>query len=79
MADLTIDYASGERYRFGPVTLDQDVVDPDLALRYLEFRPGEPYDADKINDLYVGLLAGGYFQNVELRTTPRSAPTWMCR
>ena len=74
VADLTIDYASGERYRFGPVTLDQDVVDPDLALRYLEFRPGEPYDADKINDLYVGLLAGGYFQNVELRTTPRPAP-----
>jgi len=74
VADVTIDYASGERYRFGPVTLDQDVVDPDLALRYLEFKPGEPYDADKINDLYVALLAGGFFQNVELRTTPRPAP-----
>jgi translocation and assembly module TamA len=74
VADVSIDYASGERYRFGPVTLDQDTLDPDLALRYLEFRPGEPYDADKINDLYVALLAGGYFQNVELRTTPRPAP-----
>jgi translocation and assembly module TamA len=74
VADLTIDYASGERYRFGAVTLDQAVVDPDLALRYLEFKPGEPYDADKINDLYVALLASGYFQNVELRTTPRPAP-----
>jgi len=74
VADVTIDFASGERYRFGPVTLDQDVVDPDLALRYLEFRPGDPYDADKINDLYAALLTGGYFQNVELRTTPRPAP-----
>lgn len=73
-ADLTIEYASGERYRFGPVTLDQDVVDPELALRYLEFKPGEPYDADKINDLYAALLSGGYFQNVELRTNPRPAP-----
>lgn len=74
VADLILDYASGERYRFGPVTLDQTVVDPELALRYLEFKPGEPYDADKINDLYAALLAGGYFQNVELRTTPRPAP-----
>lgn len=73
-ADITIDYASGERYRFGPVTLDQSVVDPELALRYVEFEPGEPYDADKLNDLYTDLLASGYFQNVELRTTPRPAP-----
>lgn len=73
-ADITIDYASGERYRFGPVTLDQSVVDPELALRYVEFEPGEPYDADRLNELYTDLLAGGYFQNVELRTTPRPAP-----
>jgi translocation and assembly module TamA len=73
-ADVTIDYYSGERYRFGPVTLDQAVVDPELALRYLEFKPGEPYDGDKINDLYVALLASGYFQNVELRTETRPAP-----
>lgn len=73
-ADITIDYASGERYRFGPVTLDQSVVDPELALRYVEFEPGEPYDADRLNELYTDLLTGGYFQNVELRTTPRPAP-----
>jgi len=73
-ADITIDYASGERYRFGEVTLDQSVVDPELAMRYVEFEPGEPYDADRLNELYTDLLAGGYFQNVELRTTPRPAP-----
>jgi len=73
-ADITIDFASGERYRFGPVTLDQDVVDPELALRYVNFKPGDPYDADLVNELYTDLLAGGYFQNVELRTTPRPAP-----
>ncbi|MEQ1802362.1 MAG: autotransporter assembly complex family protein [Gammaproteobacteria bacterium] len=73
-ADITVDYVSGERYRFGPVTLDQDVVDPDLALRYVDFKPGEPYDAERVNELYTDLLAGGYFQNVEVRTTPRPAP-----
>lgn len=73
-ADITVDYASGERYRFGPVTLDQDVVDPQLAMRYVDFKPGEPYDAERLNELYTDLLSGGYFQNVELRTTPRPAP-----
>ena len=73
-ADITVLYVSGERYRFGPVTLDQSVVDPKLALRYVDFKAGEPYDADRINDLYTALLIGGYFQNVELRTTPRPAP-----
>ena len=73
-ADITVDYASGERYRFGPVTLDQSVVDEELALRYVEFKPGEPYDADRLNELYTDLLTGGYFQNVELRTTQRPAP-----
>ena len=73
-ADVTVEYASGERYRFGPVTLDQSVVDPALALKYVDFKAGEPYDADRINDLYTALLIGGYFQNVELRTTPRPAP-----
>ncbi len=73
-ADVTVEFVSGERYRFGPVTLDQSVVDPKLALRYVDFKAGEPYDADRINDLYTALLLGGYFQNVELRTTPRPAP-----
>ncbi|MEO8223488.1 MAG: autotransporter assembly complex family protein [Gammaproteobacteria bacterium] len=73
-ADVALDYASGDRYRFGPVTFEQSVVEPQLAERYVEFKAGEPYDADKLNDLYTALLAGGFFQNVELRTTPRPAP-----
>lgn len=73
-ADIHIDYASGERYRFGPVEFDQTVVDPELAGRFVEFAEGEPYDAGKINDLYTALLASGYFQGVEVRTTPRPGP-----
>lgn len=73
-ADIRIDYASGERYRFGPVEFDQSVVDAEIARRFVEFSEGEPYDADKINDLYTALLASGYFQNVEVRTTLRPGP-----
>jgi translocation and assembly module TamA len=76
VADITVDYASGERYRFGAVTFDQDVIRDRLARSYVDFEPGEPYDAERVNELYTDLLAGGYFQNVELRTTPRPAP-WL--
>lgn len=70
-ADIRVDYDSGERYRFGPVEFDQSVVEPELAARFVEFRAGDPYDADRINDLYTALLASGYFQGVEVITTPR--------
>lgn len=73
-ADIRIDYDSGTRYRFGPVEFEQSVVDSALAGRFVEFAEGEPYDADKINDLYTALLASGYFQGVEVRTTPRPGP-----
>lgn len=70
-ADLTIDYASGPRYRFGPVEFEQAVLDEELARSYLDFRPGDPYDAERISDLYTALLSNGFFQGVEIRTTPR--------
>ncbi len=73
-ADITVEYVSGERYRFGSVTFDQDVLRPELVRSYIDFEPGEPYDAERLNELYTDLLAGGYFQNVELTTTPRPAP-----
>ena len=73
-ADIRIDYDSGRRYRFGPVEFEQTVVEPELAARFIEFAEGEPYDADQINDLYTALLASGYFQGGEVRTTPRPGP-----
>ncbi|MBL8224045.1 MAG: outer membrane protein assembly factor [Chromatiales bacterium] len=73
-ADLTLDYAAGQRYRFGPVEFDQGVVREPIARSFVEFAPGEPYDAERINDLYTGLLVSGFFEGVEIRTTPRPGP-----
>lgn len=73
-ADVTLVYAAGERYRFGPVEFDQAVVRDRTARAFIEFSTGEPYDADRINDLYTALLVSGFFEGVEIRTTPRPAP-----
>ena len=39
-ADIRIDYASGERYRFGPIEFEQTVVDPEIAARFVELCRG---------------------------------------
>lgn len=74
VADIDLVYESGPRYRFGPVVIDQDVILPALAERFIEFHAGQPYDADDITSLYQDLLGAGYFEQIDIRTTPRPAP-----
>lgn len=73
-ADIVLHYDSGPRYHFGPVTFQQEVVRPDLVERFVDFRPGDPYDGTKVGDFYNALLATGYFSSVDLRTSPRPPP-----
>lgn len=73
-ADVTLHYDSGPRYVFGAVTFDQSVVRPALVERFVDFRPGEPYDGTLVNDFYNALLATGYFASVDLRTHPGDPP-----
>lgn len=74
LADVTLDYDSGPRYRFGPVSFEQSVVRQDLVERFVDFAPGDPYDGTKIDDFYNALLATGYFASVDLRTRPGTLP-----
>jgi translocation and assembly module TamA len=74
VADVTLHYNSGPRYRFGPVTFEQAVVRPSLVERFVDFEPGEPYDGVVVNDFYNALLATGYFSTVDLRTNPGEPP-----
>ena len=73
-ADITLQYESGPRYRFGPVSFQQSVVRPDLVERFVGFKTGAPYDGAEINDFYNALLATGYFATVDLRTMPGIPP-----
>ena len=75
-ADITIAFDTGERYVFGDVTFEQDVVRPELAQGYIDFDAGEPYDSRRITKLYESLLSTGYFYGVDIRTTPNGAPDY---
>jgi translocation and assembly module TamA len=73
-ADITLQFDSGPRYRFGPVTFEQSVVRPSLVERFVDFRTGDPYDGVEVSDLYSALLSTGYFASVDLRTSPGVPP-----
>jgi translocation and assembly module TamA len=65
-ADVVVHFATGPRYRFGPVTFNQDFLDPDLLRGYVTFKPGEILDMDELLQMQNALSDSPYFQRVEV-------------
>lgn len=65
-AAVEIRFDSGPRYYFGPVTFDQDFLDPNLLQRFVRLVPGDPYDQGAVLRLQGNLLDTEYFQRVEM-------------
>jgi translocation and assembly module TamA len=57
---------SGPRYRFGEVSLTQDVLDDELLQRYIPFRSGDPFNLDQVIALQQALNDSNYFEVVEV-------------
>jgi translocation and assembly module TamA len=66
-ADIELHYASGERYQFGAVSFDEEVIDGELLEPLLMFEPGDPYDQAKLQESQAQLQRTGYFATVILR------------
>ncbi len=60
-------YDSGPRYRFGPLSLDQDVLRPELVNAFFEYEEGAPYDSNKLVAINRALTDSGYFAQVDVR------------
>ena len=65
-AHIQLWFDTGPRFLLGQVEFDQDLLAPDFLQRYLEFRPGDPYDLRKILSLQGALLDSEYFRQVEI-------------
>ncbi|MBX3703503.1 MAG: BamA/TamA family outer membrane protein [Steroidobacteraceae bacterium] len=63
-ARITLD--TGERYRFGPTTIEQDFLRPDLVARYLRYREGDWFDAAALLRTQFALDDSQYFAVVEV-------------
>jgi len=65
-ADVVLHFDPGPRFRFGPVTFIQNVLDSELLDSYVPFRPGDPFDAALLLRLQLSLLDGPWFTAAEI-------------
>ena len=65
-ADVVLHYSTGPRYLFGPVFFHQDVLDGGLLTGYINFKPGEPLDVNKVLQLQNSLSDSPYWSRVEV-------------
>lgn len=72
-ASIEIEYASGPRYEFGEITLEQSVFREEFVRRYLTFKTGEPYDAGKVLALRRALADSDYFERADVFTQSEQA------
>ncbi|MEP5566973.1 MAG: autotransporter assembly complex family protein [Halioglobus sp.] len=67
VADISLHYDSGQRFSFGPINYDQDIIREALLTPLLVLEQGEPFDQKKLRDTQVQLQRTGYFSTVILR------------
>ncbi len=61
-----VTFDTGERYRFGPTTIDQSTLREGLVRRYLRYREGDWYDAGALLRTQFALDDSQYFSVVEV-------------
>lgn len=74
VADFDLAFASGPRYRFGPVRFlkpggepADSVLRPELLRRFLTFAEGDPYDAGELIKFNRALLDSRFFSEVRVQ------------
>ncbi|WP_006786805.1 autotransporter assembly complex protein TamA [Thiorhodospira sibirica] len=72
-ADIVLHFDTGARYQFGEIELQQDSLRPELAGKFIPFKPGDAYDSRDLIALQQGLLDSGYFDTVRVNADPQSA------
>jgi translocation and assembly module TamA len=72
-AYVTLD--TGDRYRFGDITVLQDSLEPELLQRYVRFRSGDIFSNERIRSTQYALEDSNYFSNVKILPGDRDAAT----
>ena len=74
-ANISLHLQTGERYRYGNITVLQDVIAPDAMLRLLRFKSGDPYTLDSLLRTQYVLDDSQYFAAVDIDSGEPDAQT----
>ena len=66
-ASIAVEFETGERYRFGPTSITQEVVKESLVRRYLRYHEGDFFDLTQVLRTQFALDDAQYFANLEVR------------
>ena len=69
-ADVTLHFESGDRYRFGEVVVEQNILREEFVTNFVQIKPGDPYDNALLTSTYVALTDSGYFDVIDVRPQP---------
>jgi len=66
-AAITLSADTGPRYSFGKIEFQQDILKEQVLQQYLPFKPGDPYDSNKLLKLQRALSNSGYYQRIDIQ------------
>lgn len=65
-ADVALHYDTGPRYFFGPITIEQDILDAAFIDRYVKAKAGDPFESANLVNLQLRLTETNYFDSVRI-------------
>jgi len=66
-ADIDLVLASGDKYFFGKVNIEQDILDDHYLLRYIKIQAGDTYRSQSLLNLQIDLLNTNYFRTLDIQ------------
>jgi translocation and assembly module TamA len=66
VAEVAIEFETGERYRFGATTIKQDAIDEPLVRKFLRYNENDPFNASELLRTQFALDDSLYFSTVEV-------------
>ena len=65
-AEIRLQYDTGQRYRFGAISIPETVVERDILEKMIHFKTGDPYDSTLLISLSQKLKDSDYFNDVSV-------------
>ena len=66
ISQITIEFETGQRYKFGATTITQSTIDDALVQRFLRYQAGDYFDASQLLRTQFALDDSQYFATVEV-------------
>ncbi len=66
VADINLTFNTGKPYFFGPLTIEQTILNDQFVRRYVNIEEGDPFESSKLVKLQLALSETNYFSHVDV-------------